>query len=312
LDAIGGTRWGREISIRHLQLVFAQKLLRELEQAVKKHSPKVSVPSLMTGKIADGVAKELRGLALMVALQNAVVPMKLEALPPDELRGVLRQCGLERDHTGAAALFELLGRSKEAAWELEKAGKIPEQAVLAARLANADSGGEACKYDFSQWRQLDDWTALSGQWLMMDGKYILESTEGGETSLKPAAFGKDFSGRNAQLGFELEPQNPGKDFFCIVEFGRENRMIELFFSSKGCEMKTHLGTNDGAVLADWKPDGASRIELRCVGESVELHLNGKNAASLPASAGAHLKSGLTFRVRNARCSFDNIVIRADP
>ena len=44
-------------------------------------------------------------------------------------------------------------------------------------------------FDFTDWRQQTHWEAVSGSWLTQDGKYVLESRDGGETFLKPDSVG---------------------------------------------------------------------------------------------------------------------------
>jgi hypothetical protein len=191
--------------------------------------------------------------------------------------------------------------------EIEAALKGP-QAGDAAPLAPPLLGISNLKvYDFSKWQQQTDWDAAAGSWSLLNGQYSLESPEGGETKLKPEAL-SGFSAKNAQIAFDFTPGKLGEGYYIGVDFGQEQKSLEIGFTASGYNIQLS-GDGSNSAKGAWKPDGMTKVEISIRDNKVTLTLNGKAQPAMDAPSASSLTGTLSFKIREATCVLDNVVLR---
>jgi pSer/pThr/pTyr-binding forkhead associated (FHA) protein len=311
LDELGGTKWAEQIAASHLQVLMARAILRQLDAAIKKETApaKKARVSCAAAKVTGALLTGVTGLSLqgLAGLRPVTLPVK--DLTAAELDAVLQPLGLAKNHLELAYLWLLLGKTAVAQAEVEKALLDPEQAAAAARLVNLLPNQRNLRvYDFSKWQHQSDWEALSGSWSTQNDRYVLDSAEGGDTMLKTAALGGPFAARNARVSFDFELGNPAPGYFFAFELGAEDqRTLSVLFSEKGAAVHANL---NGPVSGrgDWTA-GPTHVDIAVTGDSVSLHVNGRKTPPLEVPGLAALKGTVTFRVREAACAIDNVIVR---
>lgn len=185
----------------------------------------------------------------------------------------------------------------------------PQQAAAAIRLVTLLPEQQNLHvYDFSTWRHQSDWDALSGSWFTQNGQYVLDSPEGGDTCLRPAAIGGPFPAKNAHINFDFELHSPGPDYFFAFELGSEEKgAVSVLFTEKGFALHANLA---GAlqVQGEWTP-GPTHVAFTVKGETATVTVNGTQAKSLTVPGLAALQGTLTFRVHESGCAIGNVIMR---
>ncbi|MCZ7648829.1 MAG: protein kinase [Planctomycetota bacterium] len=315
LTDLGGTKWADQIAARQFQVVLAAQFLKRLEKlrgelAGAGKPPEVMVTDLKGKKVAARL-KKVDGLALEVELGGTGFPHSFTKLEPNEIYDLIDTgMGLLKDHLGKANLFVVLGQEEFARKEAERAMKEPEQAEEAARMAARLSGvSNLHVYDFAKWQQVMDWDSPFGAWSTKNDQYVLESPEGGDSFLKTDAIGGPLEAKGARIGFEFtRPAVTSEGWFLALEYGTEQRNISVIFNAEGVALQANVNEMKSEKGA-WKP-GATRVELALdENDKVTLTVNGQPGPSLSAAGASALRGGIGFRIREATCAFDNIILR---
>jgi len=318
LDTLAGTKWAEPLGARQLQLVFANKLLKSMERARQQRAEQgkpteVKVTDTGDKKVA-GILREVTGLVLSAEIGGAGFKYPLAKMAPDELYQLVDLLGQGGDHLGLANLLLLLKHETQARAEIDRAMKVQDQSAEAARLAAKLSGvSNLHVYDFSKWQHQSDWDAPSGAWSTKDDRYVLESPEGGDTTLRTDAIGGPFAARNARVAFEfvLDAAKAGEGWFLAMEFGTEQRNVTVLFSAEGYRLQSNLGEMT-QVKGEWKPSGGTpvTVELEFKDNTVAVILNGKKGSeTLNATGLSDLKGSIAFHIRETTCALDNIALR---
>lgn len=330
LGDLAGTRWSGEVSTLHLQALVAGGLLDEVEAArAKKAAAGENVQIVFAQKKIEGTLTRVKGLMASVQIGNAAdtarsgvidLAMNLKAIEPKDFIATLDTLELSNRQAELGCLWQLLGR-KEAARAasgaaLKNPGRTPSAVVMAGLLADSKN---LHFYDFSDWRQQTHWEAASGSWLTQDGKYVLESADGGETFLKPESIGGLFPLDKARLGFELELTQRGEGWFLTCEFGDEKQAVTISFESAaaggaGGTIEATLQDKSGAKssaakVPELKAGDALRIDLAIDGDIATLRFNGAPAATLTIKGLSQQKGKLTIQAHQCACTLDNVVLR---
>jgi tetratricopeptide (TPR) repeat protein len=309
LDELGGTKWAERISATQLQILMTRSFMKRLEAerarlAAEGTPPPVALPA----KKVVGVLAGVTGLTLEVKSGVRSVPVPIGDLTPEDLQSVLKPLHLNENHVDLAYLWLLLENTAAAQAEVERGLLNPQQAGAAIRLVSVlPNQRNLHVYDFSKWQHQSDWEALTGSWSTQNDKYVLDTPDGGDTSLRPASIGGAFPAKNARIGFDFELVNPNAGSFFAFEFGTEEKMLSVIFSDKGVALHANL---DGAVNVkdQWTP-GATHVDLAISGDAASLTVNGKKVKPLEVPGLSLLKGTVTFRVRESACSIDNIILR---
>ncbi|MGD0089502.1 MAG: FHA domain-containing protein [Planctomycetota bacterium] len=310
LDELGGTKWAEQISAKQLQVLMARAFMRRLEgERVKaSESGKTLAVSLPGRKIA-GVLGDVSGLALEVRAGARRYPVPLKDLTPEEMQSVLKPLNLAENHVELAYLWLLLEKTAAAQAEVEQALQNPQQEAAAIRLVSLLPNQKNLHiYDFSKWQHQSDWDALTGSWCTQNGKYVLDSSDGGDTCLRPAAIGGPFPAKNAHISFDFELSKPGPGYFFAFELGsEENGAVSAIFSEKGLALHANLA---GAIHEqdEWTP-GPTHVDFSAKGDTVTVTANGKKAKPLDVPGLSALKGAITFRVRESGCAIGNVILR---
>ncbi|HLX63272.1 MAG TPA: FHA domain-containing protein [Planctomycetota bacterium] len=325
LGELSGTRWSGDVSTLHLQTLVAGGLLDEIEAArAKKAAAGEDVRIVFAQKKIEGTLARVKGLMASVQIgagagstQGGVIDLSvnLKAIEPKDFIATLDTLELSNRHAELGCLWQLLGRkdAAKAASEaaLKNPGKTPPAVVMAGLLSDSKN---LHFYDFSDWRQQTHWEAVSGSWLTQDGKYVLESADGGETFLKPESIGGLFPLDKARLGFDLELSQLGEGWFLTCEFGGDQQSAIVSFEA-GADGKTEVSLQDktGAKSAGAKvpasKDGAMHVDLAIDGENATLRLNGVAACTLASTGLSQQKGKLAIQAHQCACAIDNVVLR---
>ena len=308
LDELGGTKWAAQISEAQLQILMANSLLKQLEaERAKKASENAVVPVKLASKKLEGKLVRMNGIAMEIESEGISLSVKLKDVDPADFVKILQKFNLADRHLELAYLWVLLDRKEAALAEVERALEDPPQAAAAAKLASAAGNLNLHVYDFSRWQQQTEWEAVSGSWSTTGDRYVLDSPEGGDTSLKTDAIGGPFPAKGARISFDFELIKPGANYFLAFEFGEEQRAISAIFSASGIVFNSNL---DGAMSAKapWTP-GASHVELAIVNDTLAMSVNGKALDPIEIKGLANLKGTLTFRARETACAIDNVILR---
>jgi len=308
LDELGGTRWAEPLTARQLQLVLAAKFLKECEKARAQRTVPVNLSVQdAQGHFVSAVLREIAGLNLKVEVRGVTLLVRLGGLALDDWHALVRQLGREQQHLGLANLYTVLQKTALARQEMDRALRVPDQAAEAARLAAAQGGTANLRvYDFSQWQHQGDWEAPSGVWSTQNGQYVLESPEGGDTTLKPQALGGPLRARQARISSEFTPGQFREGCYIAAEFGNEKRSVTVVFTSRGYELQAGAGEK---ARGAWSP-GPTRVELAFGDDTVAVNLNGAAGEAFHLPSVAELKGTLSFHVRETTCAFTNVVLRS--
>jgi tetratricopeptide (TPR) repeat protein len=314
LDGLGGTKWAERISAQQLQVLMARSFLRRLESArIKAAEPGkpvvVTLPGPGPGKKITGGLAGVSGLALELRVGLRSVPVPLKELTPDDLQSVLKALGLTENHVELAYLWLLLEKTAAAQGEVEQALLNPQQESAALRLVSLlPNQRNLHVYDFSKWQHQSDWDAVSGSWCTQNGRYVLESPDGGDTGLRPAAIGGPFPAKNAHISFDFELNKPGPGFFFAFELANEdNGAVSIIFSEKGLALHANLAGPVGEQ-DEWTA-GPSHVDFSVKGDTVTAIVNGKKAKPLEVPGLSEFKGTIVFRVRESGCWIGNVVLR---
>ena len=313
LTTLGGTKWGEPLTTRQIQFIYANKFLDNLERGRKKRAdtgkPTDVAVQDQTGRKTQGVLREIKGLAFDVELGGVGFPSAFSKLAPDDIYQLATTLEQHNDHLGLANLFALLKHDKVALKELERALQAGDPSGEAARLTAKMSGASGVRsYDFSKWQHQGDWDAPSGAWATQDDRYVLESPEGGDTTLKTSALGGPFVAKNARIGFEfvLDAAKANKGWYLALEFGDERRNLTVLFSDEGYRVQDSGGEQ---VKGEWKPEASCKVELEFQGDAASVVINGKKGETLNAAGLSNIKGTLTFHIRETTAALDNITLR---
>jgi len=310
LDALGGTKWAEQISAQQLQVLMARSFLRRLENArIKAAEPRKPLAVTLPDRKIAGVFCGVSGLTLELRAGARSFSVPLKELTPDDLRSVLKALNLAENHVELAYLWLLLAKTTAAQAEIEQALLDPRQESAAIRLVSLLPKQQNLHvYDFSKWQHQSDWDALSGSWCTQNGRYVLESADGGDTCLRPAAVGGPFAGKNARISFDFELSKPSPGYFFAFELGSaENGAVSMIFSEKGLALNANLA---GAVEEqdEWTA-GPSHVDFSAKGDTLTAVVNGRKAKPLEVPGLSEFKGTIFFRVRESGCSISNVVLR---
>jgi pSer/pThr/pTyr-binding forkhead associated (FHA) protein len=310
LDELGGTKWAAAFSAGQLQVIMSRSLLKMLDtERQKRASTGLSMPVRSSDGKVDGYLSKINGLALEVRRGGMTQQVVVGALGPNDFGKLLETAGLGNRHVELAYLWLLMDNKIAAQKEIEKALQDPEQTAAALHLAGDVKSLKNLKsYDFSKWQHQTDWEALSGSWSTQDDKYVLESAEGGDTSLLRDAIGGAFSADKARISFDFELTNPNAGYYFAFEFGEnEQNNVSALFTSEGVAL---TGNINGAASekAAWS-NAPTHVDIAITGDELALNLNGKPAAKLKVNGLSGLRGTITFRVRETACAVDNVILR---
>lgn len=309
LDELGGTKWAERISATQLQILMTRSFVKRLEvERAKLAADGTPPPVALPSKKVAGVLAGVTGLTLDVKSGTRSVQVPIAELTPDDLRTVLKPLQMSENHVDLAYLWLLLEKTAAAQAEVERGLLNPQQASAAIRLVSVlPNQRNLHVYDFSKWQHQSDWEALTGSWSTQNDKYVLDTPDGGDTSLRPAAIGGSFPAKNARISFDFELVNPNAGSFFAFEFGTEEKTLSVIFSDKGVSLHANL---DGTVnVKDQWTAGATHVDLAISGDAASLTINGKKVKPLDVPGLSSLKGTVTFRVRESACSIDNVILR---
>ena len=306
LDELGGTKWSAPISADQLQVVMARNLLKQLE--AKRAAAKTPIPIKLATKKLEGTLAAVNGVTLDIASQGATLAVAIKDLDPLEFTTFLETLSLADHHLELANLWLLLDRKDAAQAEVERALQNPEQAAAAVHLSGVVGSLQNLHfYDFSKWQQQSDWEALSGVWSTQNDRYVLESSEGGDTALKTSALGGPFPANNARISFDFELMKPNAGYLFAFEFGDDQQATSAIFSANGIVLGANINGNVNEKES-WTL-GPAHVDVSISGDVLELSVNGKPAGTLQAAGLSALKGTITFRVRESACAIDNVMLR---
>lgn len=310
LGELAGTHWAGDVSALNLQIVMASSLLDEMEAARAKRaasSQDVSV-SIATKKI-NGKLAGLKGLQARIKSGPVEAAVSLASFDTAELNKLVDVLDLEDRHAELGCLWAVLGRADAALAQSELALKNPGRTPLAACFAGMMNRSKNLHlYDFSTWRQQADWDAISGSWLTQDEKYMLESSDGGETVLKESSLGGPFPLKDARLIFDLELKKADPGWFFACDFGSTDHGVSIQFSANEVVLAAKSGSQRSDPFA-WKHVPA-RIELSIEGEDAVLKIDAKPATRLTVAGLSAVKGTVGFQARLCQCSLDNLILRS--
>ncbi len=309
IGALAGTRWAGDIDTLHIQLIVATGFLEKVEAArAAKAAAGEPVRLFLAAKKIEGALVSLNGLQGRIRAGQADLSFSFKSVETRDFINTLDALGLSRNDEELACLWSVLGRldAARAASEvaLKKPGNIPSAATLAGLLVNSKN---LHLYDFNGWRQQTDWEAVSGSWLTQDGKYVLETADGGETFLKLAGIGGPFPLGKARVSFEFEIRKPDAGWIFTCELGNEKQAVVLLFSATEATLEDKTGAKSPAVKWNAEP---ARVDISVDGDNVALTLNGKPAATLVIRGISAQKGTISFQARQCGCAIDNVILRS--
>ncbi|HYG75439.1 MAG TPA: FHA domain-containing protein [Planctomycetota bacterium] len=310
LDELGGTKWAEPVSAEQLRVLMGRSILRQLEaeRAKREKAAGKPVPIAFAAKKINGQFLRVNGLALEVKSGGITLAVPVKEMQPAELHGVLQQFNLANRNLELAYLWVLLEKTANAQAEVEKALQNPEQAGAAMRLVHLLPNQQNLKiYDFSKWQHQTEWEATSGNWSTQNDRYVLDSAEGGDTTLKSSVFGGAFAAKNARISFDFELNNPGANYFFAFELGNEQKAISTIFSAQG--LSIHANLNGGQDEKMTWTAGPTHVDLSVTGNSLSVSINGQPAKKIDIDGLEELKGTLSFKVRESACSIDNVIVR---
>jgi len=310
LDELGGTKWAELVSSEQLQVLMGRSFMRQLENArLKKSAGGKSVPINLSTKKITGTLTKVNALALEVKSGPITLAVPIKDLPPTDFTTLLQTLGISTDSSlELAYLWVLLEKPNNAQAELERVLKNPQQATAAMRLVSLLPNQQNLRiYDFSKWQHQTDWDALSGSWSTQNDRYVLDSADGGDTALKQSVLGGPFPAKNARVSFDFEVSQPGSGYFFAFELGDDQHALSLIFSAKGVNVHANL-TGSLDEIETWAA-GPTHVDIAITGNALSLGVNGNPTKTFTVDGLQDLKGTLTFRVREASCAIDNIIIR---
>ena len=313
LDELGGAKWGAQISADQLQVVFADTLLEKMETERQKRASAGKDPVLkLTSKKLEGTLAKVRGVTLDMKIGGGgTLQVPIKSMDPADFNALLDGLGLSAGRLERAYLWLALGRNDAARGEVDKALQDPAQASAAAALAGTifeDKNFHA--WDFSKWQHQSDWDAQSGIWSTKNGKFVLESPEGGDTSLRPDAIGGKYPAAKARISFDFELTGPKNGYLFAFEFGPdEQHAISAIFNASGVTLSSNLAAQTAANDKDWKPSGATHVDVAVQGETFTVTVRGRPAQSLQVPGLGNLMGTITFRARETECAITHVILR---
>lgn len=308
-----GTRWAGEIDALNLHTLISMRFLEEMEAARKKKAAAgEAVPIVSATKKIEGTLAGLNGLTARIKSGQAELTVSLRNVETKDLFDTLDALELSNRYGELSCLWQILGRPEDAKAASESALKRPGAVPLAAALAGLRTDSTTVKvYDFNGWRQQTDWEAVSGSWLTQDGKYVLESGDGGETALKVDRIGGAFPLAKARIGFDFEIRSPETGWFFICEFGNATQAAEVVFTANEATLRDKTGGKQAAAAFKYEgKTGGSRVELAIDGDTATLQVDGQPAATMNVPGLSKISGTLTFQARQCACAIDNVVLRS--
>lgn len=311
LDELAGTKWGATIAASQLEAIMADTLLEKMEAERQKRASGGKEPVFnMASKKLEGTLSKVHGVTLDLKMNSGVLQVPLKSIDPTDFALLLDSLNLGGRHLEQAYLWLALDRKDAARKELDAALLDPAQSNSAAAIAGAVFDVKTLHaWDFSKWQHQSDWDALSGSWSTMNGKYVLESPEGGDTALRPEAVGGQLSGKNLRISFDFELNAPHDGYLFVVEFGTdEQHAVSAIFNAGGMTLHSNIGDASSVEEKSWKPV-PTHVELAVQGDTLNVSINGKAAQPLQVAGLASLKGTLTFRARETACSIAHVIVR---
>ena len=313
LSELGGTKWGATISADQLQVVAADALLERIENERQKRASagKETILKLPSKKIEGPLAK-VRGVTFEIKMDGGglQIPLKGSIDPTADFGNLVDSLGVSASRIDRAYLWLVLGRKDAARAEVDAALRDPVQASAAAGLASVifeDKNFHA--WDFSKWQHQSDWDALSGSWSTQNGQFVLESPEGGDTTLKTEAIGGKYAAAKARISFDFELTGPKDGYLFAFEFGSdEQHAISAIFNASGVTLSTNLGSPSNVNDKNWKP-GPTHVDVSIQGETFNVSVNGKALQGLQVQGLTNLLGTITFRVRESAGYITHVILR---
>ncbi|HYF49462.1 MAG TPA: FHA domain-containing protein [Planctomycetota bacterium] len=311
IKELGGTKWAGLASAEQIKVAMVRGLLKRLDdERMKRETAGEKIEVRIAKKWLKGTLAKVNGLVLEVKSgSGATLQFPIKTLDALEVEQILEGAGLASTHLEQAYLWMLLDKREAAQAQVEKALQDPVQSAEATRLAEMATKVKNLKgYDFSKWQHQMDWDALSGSWSTQDDRYMLESPEGGDTTLRKEALSGGLPAKGARISFDFELQNPGNGYFFALEFGEDDqRFAGLIFTSEGVTLTGNIkaaGSDKDAWTA-----GPTHVDVAINGDEMALLLNGKPSKTLKVEGLGEIKGTVTFRVRDTACAIDNVILR---
>lgn len=314
LDELSGTKWAAVLSADQIETVMAESLLQQIELVrMKKALSGKEAPLKIPAKKIDGVLTKVSGVNIEVRTANGPILVPIKALDPAEMNKLLDFLELPNRHLEQSYLWLALDRKDAAKAEMERALQDPAQAPAAAALAVAAFElKNLYVWDFSKWQHQSDWDVTSGSWSTQKGRYVLESSDGGDTSLRTAAIGGPFPAKNARISFDfdldLKDGKPGYAF--IFEFGSdEQHTVSAVFTAAGLTLNSTIGTVASAPDPSWKPGTVTHVDISIQGDIFSVNAGGNSPQSLQVKGLSDLQGTITFRARETACTIGTVILR---
>lgn len=313
LDELSGTKWATVLSADQIEAVMADNLLQQIEMVrLKKAAGGKEAPIKVASKKIDGVLTKVSGVNFDIRTANGAAQAPIKTVDPGELNKLLDWLELPGRHLQQSYLWLALDRKDAARAEMERALQDPAQAPAAAKLAVvAFEMKNLHVWDFSKWQHQGDWEVISGSWSTQKGRYVLESTDGGDTSLRPAAIGGPFPAKNARISFDFDLNAMKSGYAFIFEFGTdEQHTVSAVFSATGLTLNSTIGNLASAPDPMWKPGTTTHVDITIKGDNFIVDAGGKAQQTLQVQGLSDLSGTISFRARETSCTVGTVILRS--
>jgi hypothetical protein len=311
LDELSGTKWAAVLSADQIVAVMAESLLQQIEMVrLKKAAGGKEAPIKVPAKKIDGVLARVSGINFDIRTSAGPVQTPIKSVDPGEFNKLLEWLELPGRHLQQAYLWLALDRKDAAKAEMERALQDPAQAPAAAKLAGAAFEMKNLHvWDFSKWQHQGDWDVVSGSWSTQKGRYVLESPDGGDTTLKPAAIGGPFPASNARISFDFDLNGMRSGYAFVFEFGSdEQHTVSAVFSGAGLALNSTLGNLASAPDPMWKL-GSTHVDVTIQGDKFTVS-TGKVQQTLQVQGLSSLSGTISFRARETSCTIGTVILRS--
>jgi hypothetical protein len=312
LDELGGTKWGTILSADQIEAVMADSLLQQMEMVrLKKAAGGKEAPIKVASKKVEGVLSRVNGVNFDLRTSNGPVQVPIKSVDTTEMNKLLEWLELPGRHLEQSYLWLALDKKDAARAEMDRALQDPVQGPAAARLAGAVFDFKHLHvWDFSKWQHQTDWDVLSGSWSTHKGRYVLETPDGGDTTLRPAAMGGAFSAKNARISFDFDLSQTKPEYAFIFEFGSdEQHSVSVVFNASGLSLNSTIGNLTTAPDPNWKP-GATHVDVSFQGDTFSVNAGGKVIQTMQVAGLSDLSGTISFRARETACTLGTIILRS--